>query len=342
MASALAMTGCNAILGIDDLSLRDAGVTGDVTADVGVCYGTLVHACFPVAPAGPLMLSGTLDTGADQRCSTGPVCAIGADSIVIGALTVSGTRPLVLVALTNLTVSDKLEATSTPNRLGPGANSTMCSSSGPAASAATSGGGAGGSFGTSGAAGGRGAAAGGGAAGTPGVTQTPMALRGGCAGGAGAGAGGNGGNGGGAISLYAGVKILINEDVRVSGAGGTAGTAGNGGGGGGGSGGMIVLEAPEITIANDVFANGGGGGEGASTAASGTNGTESNNFDDTANGGGGTSGGDGGDGFALVTPAEGGKTAGMGGGGGGGGGGGVIWVHGVVTGTRISPAAIQR
>jgi hypothetical protein len=340
------MTGCNAILGIDDLSLRDAAVMADGTVDApAVCYGTLAPGCFPAVPTGALTLTGMLDTGNDSRCSMGPSCVIGADSIIVDMLNVTGPRPLVLVAVTTLTIANKVDASSTGARLGPGANSPMCIAPGLAMLSANSGGGAGGSFSTSGGSGGRGAQTGG-LGGTPGAIQTPTALRGGCPGGAGAGASvamaGVGGNGGGALALYAGVKIKIDEDVRVSGGGGVAGQTGNAGGGGGGSGGMIVLEATMIDVGNDLFANGGGGGEGASLTAPGMNGAESTDYNNPANGGGGNSGGDGGDGFALAMIPQDGMTMGAGGGGGGGGGAGVIWVKGTVTGTKISPAAIPR
>ena len=333
-------SGCNAILGIDDLSLRADAATDTPTPEH--CYGTLAKGCFPVVPSGSLTLTGNLDTGSDSRCSMGPFCAIGADTLTVDMLTVSGTRPLVLVALTTLTITNRLEAGSTLARLGPGANSPDCGQPGAGGLGGTSGGGAGGSFSSLGAAGGNGSA--GGTGGTPAAIQTPTALRGGCRGGGGGGANlGAGGNGGGAVALYAGVKIQINEDVRVSGAGGGAAQNGNAGGGGGGSGGMVILEAMAIDVANDVFANGGGGGEGASTTGAGNVGVESTAYDNAANGGsGGSGGGDGGDGFALAIAAKPGSTPGGGGGGGGGGGAGVIWVKGTVTGTKISPAAIQR
>ena len=343
VASALVASGCNAILGIDDLTLKQDAVVADAAVDApAICYGTLVPGCFPAVPTGTLTLGGMLDTANDVRCSMGPNCVIGADSITVDTLAVTGPRPLVLVAVTTLTVANQLDAVGTPTRPGPGANSPMCSTPSPGAVLATSGGGAGGSFGGSGVSGGSGAMNGG-AGGTPGAIQTPTVLRGGCPGGAGAGAAGigAGGPGGGAVALYAGVKIQINQDVRASGLGGRGAQSANAGGGGGGSGGMIVLEATTINVANDVFANGGGGGEGA-TAAGGGNGSESSAFDSNGSGGSGNPGGDGGRGFALNSPADAGKTAGMGGGGGGGGGAGVIWVKGTVTGTKISPTAIPR
>jgi hypothetical protein len=345
VASALVATGCNAILGIDDLSLATDAAVGEVDAASTICFGTASPACFSEQPSGALTLSGDLDTGTDTRCTSGAICAVGGDTIVVTGLTVTGTRPLALVALTMLTVENRLDASSTPLRLGPGANSSMCSPPVPAVVSTTSGGGAGGSFGSLGGVGGKGGT-GGGNGGTPGEPQTPTALRGGCPGGAGAGASvaitGAGGSGGGAVSLYAGVKITIDEDVRVGGSGGGGGQSGNAGGGGGGSGGMLVLEAPDIDLGSngDVLANGGGGGEGATLTLAGMNGGESTAFDDSGNGGMINSGGDGGDGFASGGPTENGKSGG--GGGGGGGGAGVIWAKGSVIGTKISPPVVQR
>lgn len=338
-------TGCNAILGIDDLSLRDAGSSGDGFDAGAFCYGTLAPACFPMAPTGGVTLTGALDTTTDARCSTGPVCAIGAETLVIDTLDVTGSRPLALVAMTTLTIAGKLDASSTPNRIGPAANSMACSIPTPAGNGGNPGGGAGGSFGTRGGTGGKGAMAGGAAGGIPGAPQQPTTLLGGCPGGAGGGAAGTigvGGNGGGAVALYAGTKIQIDQSIRAVGAGGHGGITASGGGGGGGSGGMIVLEAPMIIALGEVFANGGGGGEGANGGDDGENGKESGSFAGVAAGGNNSGGGNGGPGFAGTMAAGPGATAGGGAGGGGGGGGGVVWIKGTLTGTKISPAPIPR
>lgn len=343
MAGALVATGCNAILGIDDLSLRDGGGgSGDASA---VCYGTLAPACFAAEPTGGLTLSGDLNTATDPRCSAGPVCAIGANSLVVDGLVVTGPRPLALVAITTLTVAGKLDASSSQSRVGAGANAADCTIAGPGGLAATPGGGAGGSFGTRGGTGGRGATMTGALGGTAGEVQQPTTLRGGCPGGAGGGVAGTigtGGSGGGAVSLYAVMRIQIDQSIRVIGAGGRGGISTSGGGGGGGSGGMIILEAPIVIANSDVYANGGGGGEGANDGDDGMLGGESGAFDAAAPGGKGSSGGDGGNGFARSTQAQSGMTMGAGAGGGGGGGGGVIWIKGTLTGTRISPAPVPR
>lgn len=338
--------GCNAILGIDDLSLRDGGAGRDAVLDgAAFCYGTLVPTCFPMAPTGGLTLTGPLDTTSDARCSPGPICAIGADNLVIDRLDVTGKRPLALVAITTLTVAGQLDASSTQNRTGPASGSVACTVPSPAGGGGNPGGGAGASFGTVGGTGGKGATGGGAAGGIPGAIQQPTELRGGCPGAPGGGAAGTfgtGGNGGGALALYAGTKIQIDQDIRVVGAGGRGGITAGGGGGGGGSGGMIVLEAPMIVALNDVYANGGGGGEGANGNDDGETGKESTAFDGVAAGGNNSGGGNGGAGFAGTMAAGPGATAGGGAGGGGGGGGGVIWIKGTLTGTKISPAPIPR
>jgi hypothetical protein len=166
---------------------------------------------------------------------------------------------------------------------------------------------------------------------------------------------GLGGYGGGAIELVAGDSIDIEDRLDASGGGGVAGSCKESSGvacdanadgtetvtgaGGGGSGGMIVLEAPSITAATYVFADGGGGGEGASHGRSGYDGGEATG--DVAAPGGthndtSTRAGVGGDGShaAMLVGAVGlpGTTSssmiGTGGAGGGGGGAGAIHVYG--------------
>jgi len=333
-------------------------------ADAPPCIGTLLFVCPEMRPLTPLVIDSELiATDADPRCEQfhqdgGPqLCVIFGTTIdLIGIVTVTGTKPLVLVARDTLRVSNTLDVSSRRNSItGPGANDITCNASSVGTgNAMGGGGGAGGSFGGSGGAGGAGATgAAGGVAGEPQPTIT--VIRGGCTGTRGgdgtlSGDGGLGGNGGGGIYLISRGSIVIesNAAIYASGAGGGGGnnaTSDRGAGGGGGSGGLIALEAQTITIDGILAANGGAGGGGGDTD-SGHPGADGSTlaFDTPAVAGPAeslTAGGAGGAGSALTTDPEDGKEpAGTGAGGGGGGGGGVIWIRGgVLGGARISPPA---
>nr|MBA3463493.1 hypothetical protein [Deltaproteobacteria bacterium] len=220
VVSALVASGCSSILGIDDLSLRDAGGPPDVAVDApgAFCYGTFVKACFDVEPGSPVVLSGPVDTTNDPRCvnipqaSGEPICVMRGTMITVAATTtVSGSRPLMLVATETLTVSSKLDVASaiTGSHLGPGSNSALCAPTvqGTSTTAMAGAGGApGGSFATPGGGGGAGHLTGAGATSAANPAQTATLLRGGCPGGTGGnsgfgGTGGIGGAGGGAVYL---------------------------------------------------------------------------------------------------------------------------------------------
>ena len=123
------------------------------------------------------------------------------------------------------------------------------------------------------------------------------------------GSGGAAGAGGGSIQITSAASITVDATgtIDVNGGGGQAGCLWKSGGqptteggGGGGSGGIIFLEAPLVTVAGNLFANGGGGG-GAGDVM------------------GGKAGADGQDGQLSTTPAMGGSSSGNGGFGGPGG-----------------------
>jgi hypothetical protein len=311
----------------------DDGVAGDVgpLVDAPLCYGTFEQICFSSPPSGVLTLSTNIDTSGSICMSATPseVCAIGARSVVLDAtVTVTGSRPLVVVGADSITISNGgvLDGGSarTGPRLGPGVGSPdgVCSAGTPPVSPGTAGG-AGGTLGGAGGSGGAGTSTGG----VPGAMPSSARLRAGCAGQTGIGAnGGVGGNGGGAIYLL-GASIEVAGRVTAGGAGGGAGVfavQGASGGGGGGSGGMIVIETAHLHIMGGaILANGGAGGEGSSVAASGMFGVDAQ---DTAAAPGGASianGGDGGDGSYGQQLS--GASAGTGtSGGGGGGGAGII------------------
>lgn len=119
------------------------------------------------------------------------------------------------------------------------------------------------------------------------------------------------GYGGGAVQITSLVSIVISGEINASGDSGGQGDS-SVGGAGGGSGGAILLEAPAVTGAGKLFANGGGGG---SLTDPGSDGQESAQ----AAPGGGQTGGAGAAG-ATVDGAPGSSLASDNGGGGGGAG----------------------
>ncbi len=333
----------------------------DMPEEEQVCFGnspfSLFTVCYGQSQVPTAPINATIDAKYDTTACAAPgrvVTSKGIESCLVAggrieitaSFTVTGTRPLVILATTDLLVAQSgiVDASSPKTRNGPNANASTCNPQG-AGGAATSGGGggAGGSFATAGGSGG----AGGSSTSTIGVAAnapSPMTLVGGCAGSRGGegnamNAGGDGGASGGAVYLLAANTIVIAGKVYASGAGGRGGHA-TAGGGGGGSGGLIGFEAPVVTIASGtsvqpVIATNGGAGGGGGTSAP---------------------GGDGGDGTLVSTPGAYGGAPGAGtplageggvgtnwddimggtggsaqagsGGGGGGGGYGIIWVVG--------------
>ncbi len=165
----------------------------------------------------------------------------------------------------------------------------------------------------------------------------PTIIHGGCAGGgggAGSGAQGTRGAGGGALEISARQSITVGADasIHAAGGGGSPGRLALGGGGGGGAGGYIGLDAPAVTIAGTITANGGGGGGGASDVADGSAGGNGRADDQPALGGAGATTsnigtcGRGGDGSAGGTLAGGTGASSSCGGAGGGGGAGYILI----------------
>lgn len=269
-------------------------------------------------------------------------------------LRVIGSRPLLIAAWEQISVSGTIDVSSSLGAPGAGSNPMDCNASAPGAGTqgeAGGGGGGGGGFGGDGGAGGDGNEGDGsgddGAKGAKGSkVSTPNNIRGGCDGATGA-AGdrnngaGAGGPGGGALYLAANNVITVDGLVNASGAGGEGATGDIGGGGqtrrsgggGGGSGGYIALEATTVTAESGAFivANGGGGGGGCN-GGDGQDGEDGREDGTQASGGpkeGGDSGAGGNSGFSGQPDANDGDPNGGGNGGGGGGGGGVghIIVH---------------
>jgi hypothetical protein len=236
------------------------------------------------------------------------VLGIGASSVRVlvlqnvnvmadATLRVQGSRPLIIAAWGNATVSGTVDASGTFDAgtfdtpvpvPGPGADHAICADEGAgepgdSATGANSGGGGGGGGahrgdGGDGGDGGSGPGGGRGAKGSKGSKWGPPALsplRGGCSGGDGGDAaavnlstGGAGGPGGGAVQIAARDVLTVSGTVRSVGAGGRGGgssAVGRAGGGGGGSGGALLLEAGSLTISasGTVCATGGSGGEGS-------------------------------------------------------------------------------
>jgi hypothetical protein len=252
----------------------------------------------------------------------------------IGRLTVSaaarlsaiGPRPVLIASWSTITVDGMIDAgshlgvTSAPAhtaqtvQFGAGANQGCAAGVGQdgldATTTAGSGGGGGGGWQGAGGPGGRGGGASAVAGGPGGQLVALAGMRGGCPGGSSGAAGmvatppalqgsrALGGAGGGAIRLVAHDSIDVHGTISANGAGGAgAPTSSACGGGGGGAGGYIGFEAPTVSLAGTITANGGGGGGGAGVSGAGN---------------------DGGDGIAGTAPAPGGGSAGCGQAGGGG------------------------
>jgi|GEM_PF-1136114 len=350
---------------------------GDVPVDMApgidarTCFGTPHEICLTVLPTGTRTLPATINT--DTQCDqvetpTGgvPLCVVSGAQITINTTRAEGSRPLVIVATESINVTGNLDVSSKRmGAAGAGANAAACV-------AATNGendgggaaGGGGGGFGAAGGTAGNGddnnngGAAGNATGGTGGAMSLSTFIRGGCKGANGGSTNGPnngsnegtnfgpGSNGGGAVYLIAGTSITVaaNGSISASGGGGSPGLDQSGGGGGGGSGGLIGLDATTITITGELSANGGGGGGGAGTTNGGNGGDGAQpgaaaDWDQRA--GGGTAGAQslspGGQGGTTGNLAGAGTNNSDGGSGGGGGGVGVIWVHGTLTGTKVSP-----
>jgi hypothetical protein len=304
------------------------------TTDTAPCYGSgLVRVCFASAPPGMVEIStsAVFDTDSDPLCQViDGRCVVSGDQLLLAqgvTVAITGSRPLVAVATSSLTVDGTIDAAShrVGGRSGPGTSVAACPIA-PSAAAAT--GGPGGSFGGRG---GRGGDSGANSGTNSSPTTAPTLLHAGCRGSPGGAGGGAGGLGGGVIYLIAGGTITISGIIDASGASGAGGSP-QSGGGGGGSGGMIGIDAPLVTVGGgaQIFANGGGGGEGGDTA-SGAGGGEATSPTVPATGGtGGTQqagdGGNGSYGITLAGAIGGSSAVGSAGGGGGGGGAGYVLV----------------
>ena len=307
-------------------------------------------------PTAPVTLPAMINTDTSNLCSTTAswgsstqpdACFVVGTSIASsgGMTTVTGSKPIVLLATTTISLTKTIDASSRrATNVGPAANYSQCTvfvNTPGAGNGGGGGGGAGGTFMTQGGPGGGGdnGTANGGSAPTPG--SSPTILRGGCIGQKGGTANsGAPGNGGGAIYLIAAqsISIAANIGINASGAGANHGMHASGGSGAG-SGGMIMFYAPSISATGGILiANGGGGASGGDTNTDGRDGGDTPGAMTPAQGGIGP-GGNGGNGAILTAAGD------SGGGGtsneaGGGGGGGVGYIRSNVTltGAIASPA----
>jgi hypothetical protein len=333
----------------------------DAPPDTLACYGTgIVQVCFAAPPTAPLTISTptTIDTANSAMCAAtvsgaDNYCVLVGTSITVDApLRATGAKPLVLIASDSITVNQLIDIGShriTPEFIGAGADPAACLAG---TLAGTRGGGAGGSFTGQGGNGGAGALGGPGGQAVNGTTIITE-LRGGCPGQDGNGGGkGAGGHGGGAVYLVANNRIdITGPGINAAGEGGAPGLPSAGvssGAGGGGSGGMIGFDAPTITCASLLLANGGGGGEGSGETTTGVPGADPSTTAAAIGGkGGSANGGDGGTGSAGPAAGAGGggnngavSSGNNGAGGAGGAGAGLIKAPATASlGTNVSPAA---
>jgi hypothetical protein len=206
--------------------------TFDATATLAITNATLDTGSGATQP----MLSVTLPAGAmllhSAQAGGGPELAIleVGSMTVTGTLSVTGGRPLVVIARSTIVVAGAIDGSA--RKATPGAGG-----SGPGAGAGSGGGGiddgpsfddsggGGGGFGETGAAGQGSGPCGGGALGPAYGTPELATLEGGSGGGAVSPACSTqpAGAGGGAIQLFAGESITVDGAVRASGGGGAAG-----------------------------------------------------------------------------------------------------------------------
>ena len=249
-------------LGFTPSNFNPGGVSAGDAGAIDAVISTACTNCLPVTATTVMTTSGTLADVYVLR------------SLIIGqtaSLRLSGTNPVILAVLGTVEIQGQLlvnGSTAAGGGPGPGGYSALANG-GPgqgqpafgAANPASNGGG--GSYCGLGGSGG----APSGTASGPGLTYGTAAiipLIGGSAGGT------SDANsyGGGALQISAGQSITVSAFGAIN-AGGSAATNVDGSGGGA-SGGAILLEAPTVTIAGNLGANGGGGMSGTSGGADAT------------------------------------------------------------------------
>lgn len=353
--------GCDKLFGLsvvsDDTTIDAASDGAPVDAP---CLGQGILTALCVASPQPMiMLTSAIDTSSDPRCrqvrqDNGPeLCVLDANDIVVSeVVTVTGTRPLVLLATNTIEIANALDVSSRRGiRVGAAAQ-PACTSGNGTIGQQGAGGGAGGTFGFVGGTGGAGqsGSANPPAGGTPKPVTPQTGVYGGCSGGDGGLSGASGvnmvakaGAGGGAVYAIAGsqIHITLTGSINASGAGGDGAPAKTSGGAGGGAGGFIALDAPMIVIDGSLYARGGAGGGGGGSTQAALPGTEATGPLGAISGGAAPAGGSGGgDGCGAPAGTVGGfASSALYGGGGGGGACGRIRLYGTKSGIGlINPA----
>lgn len=246
--------------------------TGDVSIQSSMTINTTDLSIGSTLPAGVTFTAVVQTTGPEVAVLHVRTFTIGAPAVV----RVIGLRPLIVIASGKIEIVGILDAGAQRDTPGAGGYAIDAGpgKGGPGTHAGSfrDSGGGGGGFGTPGGMGGLGGFgcspfALGGAAGVAYGNSTLTSLVGGAGGGTGyatscpslpAGAGG------GAVQLSSATDILISGKLNAGGGGGGAGLGNNcvqiSAGSGGGSGGAIVLQAPSVSVAGVIAANGGAGG----------------------------------------------------------------------------------
>jgi hypothetical protein len=220
-----------------------------------------------------------------QPQTTGPELVVVAlqalDVRSNGRLTITGTRPAVLVVFGAATVAGVIDASASGVAPGAGGDIGCGTSAGGdvatcSAGSDETGGGGGGGFGTAGGRGGDGDDCSGRDGGVVRGMPSLVPLLGGCHGGA-AGLCSGRGAGGGAFQLSVGGALTVTGSLSANGGAGPARCSGTYvGGGGGGSGGAIRAEALALSTAGaTVQVNGGKGGNTTASSGTGTGGNGS-------------------------------------------------------------------
>lgn len=319
--------GCSVFLdGDNQQPTADAGLDPDASDDAPMFqpFGELPALAVDDLPAvdwspAPGCRITTGPTPSDECASAGQVegdlfVVRARDVTMSGVVEVRGTRPMAIVARTiTIRSGGSLDAGSRAGSLEGGGGHGACAT--PAQRGFSKGGGGGGGFAGGGGDGGDRSTSSG--TGGPPIDQ-PLVLRGGCDGGNTSGVGNDrlGGRGGGGVQLTGLVRVLVDGEIDVSGAGGQGGDVA--GGGGGGSGGMVVLDSPMIVNRGIVHLGGGGGGAGGSASSAGQDGSQG------GGGGANTMFGAGGDGGVAGEVDGGNGQADLDASGGGGGGAGYL------------------
>lgn len=258
-------------IGVPEMTGADVDFDGTFDTDADCAAGSALGECAAVTAA-PL-----------------DICVCRADSVRLGNVRITGSRPLALLAWDSIAVEGTVDLSADGEESGPGAFGDYDEEAGADVGAA------GGSHATGG-------GPGGGAGGNLGASPKPGAgsptgepLRGGMRGQSTCQV--SGGGGGGALQLASRGSVTVSGVIDAGGGGAPGGwfTDGCLGGSGGGAGGLVVIEGLEVTITGTIAANGGGGSGAGHDLSGGTGGAGADATPDTT----AASGGQGADGFGC-------------------------------------------